>query len=53
MAKAKTNAHSVFYELVKEKYESGVWTALALQTLVSAGQITQAEYDEIVGISEE
>ncbi|MBQ8616371.1 MAG: XkdX family protein [Clostridia bacterium] len=53
MAKAKTNTHSVFYELVREKYESGAWTALALQALVSAGRITQAEYDEIVGISEE
>ena len=46
MARAKT--HSAFYELAKEKYDSGKWTAKMLRKLVDAGKITEAEYDEIV-----
>ena len=48
MAKAKVT-HSAFFALAKEKYDAGKWTDKALQKLVDAGKITEAEYTEIIG----
>ena len=40
---------SRIYKMAKRYYEKGLWTAADLQRLVDAGQLTQEEYDEIVG----
>lgn len=40
---------SRIYKIAKKYYEKGLWTKADLQRLVDAGQLTQEEYDEIVG----
>lgn len=40
---------SRIYKMAKKYYEKGLWTKMDLQRLVDAGQLTQEEYDEIVG----
>lgn len=40
---------SRIYKMAKRYYEKGLWTAADLHRLVDAGQLTQEEYDEIVG----
>ncbi|MBQ2618472.1 MAG: XkdX family protein [Oscillospiraceae bacterium] len=37
------------FELVRNKYEAGLWNARMLLALVSVGRITRAEYEEITG----
>ncbi len=37
------------FELVRGKFEAGLWNARMLLALVSAGRITRAEYEEITG----
>ena len=41
--------HSEYYNLVKEKYDSGKWTKAMLRALVAAGRITAEEYEQITG----
>ena len=41
--------HSTIYEKAKDYYNRGLWSAARLQTLVTKGLLTQAEYNEIVG----
>lgn len=47
MAKKK----SAKFDMLKEFYDRGLWSAKRLQDAVTKGWITQAEYDEIVGAS--
>ena len=42
-------ARSECFELVRGKFEAGLWNARMLRALVSVGRITQAEYEEITG----
>lgn len=37
------------FELVRGKFEAGIWNARMLLALVSVGRITRAEYEEITG----
>lgn len=37
------------FELVRGKFETGLWNARMLLALVSVGHITRAEYEEITG----
>jgi len=46
---AKVTA-STYYELVKEKWDSGQWNERMLRALVAAGRITSAEFEAITGI---
>ena len=39
---------SEFYELVKEKYDSGKWTKKMLRVLAASGKIPEREFAEIV-----
>lgn len=47
MAKPK---NSTYYDLVKEKWDSGAWNEAMLRALVRAGRITEAEFESITGI---
>lgn len=40
---------SEYFELVKEKYDSGKWGKKMLRALVAAGRITAEEFEEITG----
>ena len=40
---------SRFFELAKERYESGDWNKAMLRTLVKKKRITAAEYEAITG----
>lgn len=40
---------SEYFELVKEKYDSGKWSRKMLRALVASGRITAAEYEMITG----
>lgn len=40
---------SEYYDLVKEKYDSGKWSQKMLRSLVAAGRITAEEFEEITG----
>ena len=40
---------SEYYELVKEKYDTGKWSKKMLRLLVTNGRITAEEYEEITG----
>ena len=40
---------SEYYDLVKEKYDSGKWTKAMLRALVAAGRITAEEFEAITG----
>ena len=39
------------YETIKEFYDLELWTKIELHSLVLDGDLTQAEYDSIVGIA--
>lgn len=39
-----------YYSYAKLRVERGVWTETQLNALVTAGKITQAEADEILGV---
>lgn len=39
---------SKIFEKAKKYYENGLWTERHLAALVSAGRLTQEEYDEII-----
>lgn len=43
---------SRIFKMAKKYYDKGLWTTTDLQRLVDAGQLTQEEYDEIVGVGE-
>ena len=38
---------SEYFDLVKEKYDSGKWTKKMLRALVASGRITAGEYEAI------
>lgn len=40
---------SEYFELVKQKYDSGKWSKAMLRALVKAGRITADEYRYITG----
>ena len=40
---------SEYFELVKQKYDSGKWNKAMLRALVKAGRITEDEYRYITG----
>ena len=42
---------SKIFEKAKKYYENGLWTEKHLAALVSAGRLTQEEYDEIIAVS--
>lgn len=42
-------ANSTYFEMVKAKYDSGKWPESAIRALVSAGRITEEEFELIVG----
>ena len=44
---------SRIYSIAKKWYDKGQWTAEDLMKLVNAGQLTQEEYDSIVGAGDE
>ena len=41
--------HSKNFEKIKKWYEQGLWSEAQVQKAVKKGQITSAEYKEIVG----
>lgn len=41
--------HSKIYLTAKRNYNSGLWSKTKLRSLVSAGALTSAEYEEITG----
>lgn len=42
---------SEYFELVRGKYAAGHWNARMLRKLLELGRITQAEYEEITGLT--
>lgn len=49
MMKRRRKSMSRIYKMAKKYYDKGLWTEADLMRLVEAGQLTQEEYDEIVG----
>ena len=43
--------NSIYFEIVKQKYDSGKWPESAIRALVFAGRITKEEFELIVGHS--
>ena len=41
--------HSEKFELVKEYYDSGLWSEKAVKNAVKRGWITATEYEQITG----
>lgn len=39
------------FETIKEFYELGLWNELQIKELLTAGAITESQYDNIIGIS--
>lgn len=39
------------FETIKEFYELGLWSESQLKELLTAGAITESQYDSIIGIS--
>ena len=39
------------YQTIKEFYDLGLWDKEELQELVTSGNITQSQYDSIMGIA--
>lgn len=39
------------FETIKEFYELGLWNELQIKELLTAGAITEYQYDNIIGIS--
>ena len=41
--------HSKIYNTAKRNYKAGLWSEDRLRTLVEAGSLTAAEFEEITG----
>lgn len=44
-------ANSTYYDLVKAKWDAGLWNEKMLRALVASGRITAAEFEAITGIA--
>lgn len=41
-----------FYVIAKRNYDAGLWNRAMLENLLGLGRLTQAEFDDIVGVEE-
>lgn len=42
-----------YYKIAKKNYDNGMWNLAMIQNLLRLGRITQEEYDDIVGETDE